>query len=76
MSLRISSNMKMLCLRDREVIRTFTFLWKRAKWSALIATTLVFPVCLPMQATMRLCLSLRMSSWYGKGETPKKLRAK
>ena len=59
---RILSNIIMLWRSDGEMIRVVASLCEYAKCIALVAIVVVFPVCLPMQATMRLDGSFRSCS--------------
>ena len=61
-SVRILSNIIMLWRSDGEMIRVVASLCEYAKCIALVAIVVVFPVCLPMQATMRLDGSFRSCS--------------
>ena len=73
---RILSNIIMLWRIDGETISVVVLGFVKAKWSAFVAMVVVFPVCRPIQATIRGDLSFSNSSWYLKGLKFKRSSAK
>ena len=66
-SVRILSNIIMLCLSEGVIMRVVVFGFVYAWCIAFAAMVVVLPVCLPMQATMRFDLSFRRFCWYVNG---------